>query len=383
MSAVDAKSRLVSLDAFRGAAIAAMILVNNPGSYVEVYDQLEHAEWNGWTFADCIFPAFLWIVGVAITLSFANRAEYGSDRGQLLLHVLRRSMIIFALGICLTGFPFGLFLDPHFSFDNLRIPGVLQRIAICYLLTAMIFFTTRVRGQILWTVGLLAFYWVLVRWVYVPGYGEGVLEPEGNLCWYVDYLVLKTHTWRGAMVEGFDPEGIVSTIPALATTLFGVLAGHWLRTPRSGEMKTLGLLGSAIGLLAIGSIMNIWLPINKNMWTSSYAVFMAGVSTFCLAAFYWLMDVKGYKRWASPFAIFGMNALAIYVLSGLIARLLFLIGWPQPDGSFLEVREYLFQTLFECWAKEDNASFVYAITHVLAMFAVAWVLWKKRVFIRL
>jgi predicted acyltransferase len=383
MIAADSKSRLVSLDAFRGAAIAAMVLVNNPGSYVEVYDQLEHSEWNGLSFADCIFPAFLWIVGVAITFSFARRVEQGSNRGQLLVHVLKRSVIIFALGIFITDFPFGLFLDPLFSFATMRIPGVLQRIALCYLLVSMIFFTTRVRGQILWTVGLLALYWMMVKWVYVPGFGEGILEPEGNLCWYIDSLVLGEHTWRGAIVEGFDPEGIVSTIPALTTTLFGVLAGHWLRAPRSGQVKTLGLLGAGIALLAIGFIMDRWLPINKNMWTSSFAVFTAGVSSVCLAIFFWVTDVKAHQRWARPFEIFGMNALAIYVLSVLGARLLYLFGWCEEGGAYLELREYLFQILFEPWAPTILASLMYAIVYVLLMYLVAWTMWKKRVFIKL
>jgi predicted acyltransferase len=383
MTSTDLKGRLVSLDAFRGAAIAAMILVNNPGSYVEIYEQLEHSEWNGWRFADCIFPSFLWIVGVAITFSFAKRIEHGSNRGQLLLHVLKRSLIIFALGIFVSDFPFGLFLDHYFSFEKMRIPGVLQRIAVCYLLASMIFFVTRVRGQILWTVGLLAAYWILMEWVPVPGYGAGVLEPEGNLCWYVDFRVLKGHTYGGAKVHGFDPEGIVSTMTALATTLFGILTGHWLRSPRSVQAKAQGLLGAAIGLLAAGSVMDIWLPINKNLWTSSFTVFMAGMSTLCLAVFFWVMDVKGYQRWAAPFDILGMNALAIYVLSIITARMLYLCGWAQPDGSFLEVREVLFQTLFEPWAPTIAASLIYAITFVLLMYVVAWAMWKRRVFIKL
>jgi predicted acyltransferase len=383
MTPLDPKSRLVSLDAFRGAAIAAMVLVNNPGSYVEVYQQLEHSEWHGLTFTDCVFPAFLWIVGVAITLSFARRVEQGSNRGQLLFHVLRRSVIIFALGIFINNFPFGLFLDPHFSLAAMRIPGVLQRIAVCYLFAAMIFFSTRVRGQVLWTLGLLLVYWLLVNWVYVPGYGEGILEPEGNLCWYIDSLVLRKHTWRGAMVEGFDPEGIVSTITAVATTLFGVLAGHWLRAPRSGQIKALGLLGAGLALIVIGVIMDHWLPINKNLWTSSFTVCTAGVSSVCLAIFFWLMDVKGYQRWAKPFEIFGMNALAIYVLSVLTARLLYLFGWWQEGGYYLELREYLFQILFEPWASTIFASLMYAVAYVLVMYLVAWAMWKRRVFIKL
>lgn len=383
MTAIDPKSRLVSLDAFRGATIAAMILVNNPGSMVEIFDPLEHSIWHGWSFTDCIFPAFLWMVGVAMVFSSAKRMEQGANCRPLVIHVLKRSAIIFALGIFITDFPFGLFLDPHFSLANMRIPGVLQRIAVCYLLCGLIFFFTGIRGQIIWTLGLLIGYWGLLKWAHVPGYGAGVLEPEGNLCWYVDSLVLGDHTYGSAIVKGFDPEGIVSTLGALATTLFGVLAGHWLLSATSKDTKTAGMLLAAAALIGIGLVMSIWLPINKNLWTSSFAIFMAGISMACIGLLCWLIDIKGYRRWATPFTILGMNALAIYVLSCLIARFLYLLGWPQPDGSFLELREFLSLTLFESWAGAITGSLLYAITYVLMMYGVAWAMWRRRIFIKI
>jgi predicted acyltransferase len=383
MTGMEPKSRLISLDAFRGATIAAMILVNNPGSYVEVYDFLEHSAWHGWTFADGIFPAFLWMVGVALVLSTAKRLEQGDSRHLMMMHVLKRSAIIFALGVFLAGFPFGLFLDPYFSFGEIRIPGVLQRIALCYLLASVIFFTTSVRGQVIVIFGLLVVYWALLKMVHVPGYGAGVLEPDGNLCWYVDFVVLKGHTYAQSLVKGFDPEGIVSTLGALATTLFGVLAGHGLRSSYSPNAKTLGMLAAGIGLIVVGSVMDIWLPINKNLWTSSFAVFMAGISTASFAVCYWIIDVKGYQRWSTAFNIFGMNALAIYVLAILVEKFLYLFGWTEPGGSHLEVREYLSMTLFESWAGVLNGSLLYSITFVLVMYLVAWGMWKKRIFIKL
>ncbi len=383
MAGMDTRSRLMSLDAFRGATIAAMILVNNPGSYVEIYDFLEHSAWHGWTFADGIFPAFLWMVGVAMVLSTAKRIEGGEPRGRMMIHVLQRSAIIFALGVFLAGLPFGLFLDPYFSFAGIRIPGVLQRIALCYLLASVILFTTSVRGQVMVTVGLLIVYWALLKMVHVPGYGAGVLEPEGNLCWYVDFLVLKGHTYPLALAKGFDPEGIVSTLGALATTLFGVLAGHGLRSSYSPNAKTLGMFAAGIGLIAMGLVIGIWLPINKNLWTSSFAVFMAGISMVFFTACYWVIDVKGYQRWATPFNIFGMNALAIYVLAILVEKFLYLFGWTEPGGSRLEVREYLSLTLFESWAGVLNGSLLYSITFVLVMYLVAWAMWKKRIFIKI
>ncbi|MBP1658594.1 MAG: Heparan-alpha-glucosaminide N-acetyltransferase, partial [Bacteroidetes bacterium] len=234
----SSKQRLISLDAFRGATIAGMILVNNPGTWNAIYPQLRHAAWHGWTFTDFIFPFFLWIVGVAMTLSFARRVEEGADKSQLLLHVFRRALIIFGLGLFLNGFPFGLVSTHDFSWATIRIPGVLQRIAICYLIASIIFMYTGVKGQIGWVIGLLVSYWLMVKLIPVPGFGTGILEPTGNLCWYIDSQLLAGHTWRGAPVPGFDPEGILSTIPAIATTLLGVLTGHWLRSDRSQGDKT-------------------------------------------------------------------------------------------------------------------------------------------------
>ncbi|HXX62219.1 MAG TPA: heparan-alpha-glucosaminide N-acetyltransferase domain-containing protein, partial [Bacteroidota bacterium] len=207
--------RLLSLDAFRGATIAGMILVNNPGSWSESYAQLKHSAWNGWTFTDMIFPFFLWIMGVAMTFSFAKRREAGASVGSLMGHVLRRALIIFALGIVVNGFPFGI--GAPFSLATLRIPGVLQRIAICYVLASALYLKVGVRALVLWAAALLAAYWAAVMLIPVPGFGPGVLNPVGSLCWYVDSNLLKGHTWIYAPAEGFDPEGIISTIPSIAT----------------------------------------------------------------------------------------------------------------------------------------------------------------------
>ncbi|MGB6121827.1 MAG: heparan-alpha-glucosaminide N-acetyltransferase domain-containing protein, partial [Bacteroidota bacterium] len=257
--------RLGSLDAFRGATIAGMILVNNPGTWGAVYPQLLHARWHGWTFTDWIFPFFLWIVGVAMTLSFAKRMERGEGRKTLMMHVLRRSAIIFGLGLLLSAFPFGLVPGHDFSLASLRIPGVLQRIAICYLVASLIVLNTSLRGQVIWLLALLVCYWLAIMLIPVPGYGAGLLEPTGNLCWYIDSHLLAGHTWSGAPAPGFDPEGILSTIPAIGTTLFGVLTGHLLRSGLSREEKTVWMFVGGNALLLAGVILDIWLPINKNL----------------------------------------------------------------------------------------------------------------------
>jgi len=382
MTVPDTSKRLVSLDAFRGATIAGMILVNNPGTWSAVYPQLRHAAWHGWTFTDWIFPFFLWIVGVAMTFSFAKRVEAGGAKGKLVVHVLRRSAVIFALGLFLAGFPFGLFLDHHFSWATIRIPGVLQRIAICYLFGSIIYLYTGLRGQILWLIGLLGGYWLLMAFVQVPGYGAGLYDPVGNLCWWVDTQVLAGHTWRGSPVPGFDPEGVVSTLPSIATVLFGVLTGRWLRSKNSREEKTVWMFVCGNALLLLGAILDMWIPINKQLWTTSYSIFMAGWALDCLAIFYWLIDVKGYTKWATPFVIYGMNAIAVYVLSGIVARLLGLIKVTMQDGSSTSLQSYIFQNFFIPLASPINASLLFGICFVLALFVVAWIMWKRKWFLK-
>lgn len=375
--------RLVSLDAFRGFTIAGMILVNNPGSWSYVYPQLRHAEWNGWTFTDWIFPFFLWIVGVAMTLSFSRRMAQGSTKGKLVLHTVRRSAILFLLGLIMAGFPFGLLFDHVFSFSTIRIPGVLQRIGVCYFFASMIFLYTGVCGQVIWTVALLTVYWLLIKLVPVPGYGAGVLEPIGNLAWYIDSNLLRGHTWSAAPVPGFDPEGILSTIPAIATTLFGVLTGHWLRSNRSKEEKTAWMFVAGNACLLLGSILDMWLPINKNLWTSSYSIFMTGWALICLATFYWLMEVKGYTKWAKPFVVYGMNAIAVFFLSGILARILMLIKVTAADGSAVALKNYLYQNIFQAVAGPMNGSLLFAISYVVFWWAIMAILYRMKIFIKI
>jgi len=349
-----------------------MMLVNNPGDWGHVYAPLLHAKWHGWTFTDLIFPFFLWIVGVAMTLSFAKRVERGDSKHNLLLHALRRSAIIFGLGLFLNGFP-------YFDLSIIRIPGVLQRIAVCYLLGSVIFLYSSFRWQLLWTFALLAVYWLLVALVPVPGFGAGVLELKGNLAWYVDSQLLAGHTWRGAPLAGFDPEGIVSTLPAISTLLFGILTGHMLRMPRSQEEKTAWMFVVACALLFAGVVMDNWLPINKNLWTSSYSVFMAGMALLIFACCYWIIDVKGYRRGSGPFAIYGVNAITVFVLAGLVGRLMGIIHvGTTDDGKALSLKSWIYGTLFEPIADPYNASLLFALAFVLFLYGVAYVMYRKK-----
>lgn len=280
----------MSLDVFRGATIAAMMLVNNPGDWSAAYSPLLHASWHGWTFTDTVFPFFLWIVGVAIPLSIVRRLEQGQSRRELFTHAVRRAAILFGLGLFLNSF--GYLIDGsllrdglgdwlHHYLTTVRIPGVLQRIAVCYLAAIAVFLLTEVRGQIITVGALLLVYWLLMALVPVPGYGAGVLEKEGNFSQFIDNLLLNgpligTHVWKSSGT--WDPEGIVSTLPAIATCLFGVLTGHLLRQPWSPAVRTSWIFTGGSVLMFAGQLMHLWLPINKNIWTSSYSVFMAGLA---------------------------------------------------------------------------------------------------------
>ena len=383
MPIMNSPPRLVSLDAFRGATVAGMLLVNNPGSWSTLYAPLEHAPWNGWTPTDMVFPCFLWIMGVSLAFSFARRGEDGADRAALFRHVVRRAAIIVGLGLLMVAFPFGLLPAHHFSLGTLRIPGVLQRIGLCYLAAGAIFLRTGPRGLAAWAVGLLAAYWAMLKLVPVPGFGAGVLEPTGSLPWWIDSQVLAGHTWSGAPVPGFDPEGILSTIPAIASVLLGALAGLWLRRASPPETKAVGLLLGGLALLGVGAVMSVWLPINKNLWTSSYTVFMAGWAMVLLAVFYWLINVRGWRRWAQPFVWYGMNALALFVLAGFVAKLLGLIQWTGADGAKLSLKGWIYAQCFLPLASPVNASLLFAVAFVLALLAVAWGMARRKWFIKI
>ncbi|MFQ6617826.1 MAG: acyltransferase family protein [Fidelibacterota bacterium] len=364
--------RLLSLDAFRGITIAGMILVNNPGSWRYVYSPLTHAEWHGWTPTDLIFPFFIFILGAAIPLSFGKRLQMGYTKNQLFLKVVRRTIILFALGLFLNAFP-------KFDFATLRIPGVLQRIALVYFFAAVITLKTGVKGQALTAALLLIIYWALMKLVPVPGYGTGVLGKEGNLAQYIDSIVLKGHMWK----VNWDPEGILSTIPAVATALFGVLTGHWLKSAEKpmDKVALIFVMGN-VGLV-LGIIMNVWFPINKNLWTSSYVVFTAGMALQFLGICYWLIDIKGYKRWAVPFIIYGMNAILVYFLSGVVARILINLKVSQSEGAGITLKTYIYQHAYASWAGGINGSLFYALSYVLIWLGIMTIFYRKRIFIKI
>jgi predicted acyltransferase len=373
MNTLAPSKRLLSLDAFRGATIVAMILVNNPGSWAYIYPQLRHAEWNGWTMTDWIFPFFLFTVGITMTLSFARRIESGAPVRQLYTHILIRTIIIFALGLFLNGFP-------YFHFSEIRIPGVLQRIAICYGIASIIFFHSTRRGQLYWTAGLLAVYWLIMQCVPVPGIGPGIYEPGKNFSNYIDSIALAGHMWNQTVT--WDPEGIVSTLPSIATVLFGVLTGHLIRSEKTQQEKIIQMYAAGTCLIILGIILDMWIPINKKLWTSSFSVFTAGWANVCLATCIWLFDIKGYSRYAKPLIIFGLNAIAVYCISELVAITLGSITVTDGGGIAMSVQEYLYTTIFLPITNPVNASLLFAISFILIMYVFVWVLWKKNWFLK-
>jgi predicted acyltransferase len=356
-TAQPAAPRLVSLDVFRGATMALMVLVNNPGDGAHAYGPLQHSDWNGWTLTDTVFPAFLWIVGVAITLSLGKRMEAGVARGHLFAQVLRRALILYVLGLIVYAYPINL--------STQRLLGVLQRIAICYLIASAIYLTTGVRGQLIWIVSLLAGYWIMMKVIPVPGYGAGDLQVGHNLANYIDNIVLGRHNYAGT--KAWDPEGIVSTLPSIATALFGIMAGHILRLRRELSERTTWLFVAGNILIALGLIAAIWLPINKKLWTSSFSVFMAGLDFVVFAICLWLVDGRGFKRAVKPLAIMGMNAITVYMISELLDTALSAVHWRDP----------LFHAVFTPLASPINASLLYAIAYTSVLWLIAYVMYRR------
>ena len=356
--------RLISLDAFRGAIIALMVLVNDPGDGRHVYGPLNHAEWNGWTITDVVFPSFLWILGVAMTFSMAKRLAAGNSRAQIFTQALRRAAILFALGLF-------LYALPKFDLSTLRVLGVLQRIAICYAIAAAIYLTTGVRGQILWIVSLLTAYWLIMKLAPVPEYGAGYLDVDRNFAHYVDRLILGRHNY--AHTKTWDPEGLVSTLPAIATALFGILAGSLLRARRALAERTTWMFLAGNLLIAAGLICDIWLPINKKIWTSSFALFMAGLDFVMLAIAVWWVDGLGHRQAVKPLVILGMNAIAVYMTSEILDGMLHTIQL----SSGVSAHVWIYNRVFAPLASPMNASLMYAVTYTLLMYLIAYGMYRR------
>ncbi|HTH38095.1 MAG TPA: DUF5009 domain-containing protein [Pyrinomonadaceae bacterium] len=461
-----AEQRLVSLDVFRGMTIAGMVLVNNPGTWSSIYGPLKHAEWHGITPTDYIFPFFLFIVGVAIPIALSKRIEAGITR-DVYYKIISRSFLIFALGIVMSAIPFFNFAETQipwllkvlivlsysaalflylwdktipalivaglaaavvsafffastfiapYNVSGMRIPGVLQRIAVCYLVVSLIYLHTNWKQQTVIGIGLLLLYWLLMTLVPVPGCEIATVDDKAcNLAAWLDRTILtEAHIWRSAKV--FDPEGILSTIPAIVTAISGVLTGTWLTSvppavagdsslttdqlmaddepmqassdnvkppaTTGGSDKALGLFFAGTVLLAIGWSWSLVFPLNKSLWTSSYVLYTSGLALLTLAFCYYVIDIKGYKRWAKPFVIFGVNALALFVFSGIMARLMGMIRFTGQDGKEISLQQWIFNNIYLSILSPINASLAYAIGFILFWLFLMWLLYRRRIFIK-
>ena len=375
---VTRATRLASVDVFRGMTIVAMILVNNPGDSRTTYWPLQHAEWHGWTPTDLVFPFFLFIVGVAIVLALKGRVDAGTPRAPLVVKIVKRSVILFGLGLFLAGYPFGLFGPRVFGefLETWRIPGVLQRIAICYLVVSLLVLFCRTRTLKILAIIILVGYWALMTLVPVPGQGAPNLDDPGeHLSAWIDRAVFGDHVWQYAKV--YDPEGLLSTLPALATTLFGVFAGLMLRSSLAPIAKVARLFVHG-GLLVCGGFVWGWFfPINKPIWTSSYAVLTAGLAMCGLALCSWFFDVRDNPRTAKFFTIYGVNAIALYVGSGVLARTL---AYVRVDG--LPLKQLIYGQLFGSWLPPYVASLAYALTWIGGWFLVLFWMYRRELFIK-
>ena len=368
--------RLLSLDVLRGATIAAMILVNNGGDEPSSYWPLRHAAWNGWTPTDLVFPFFLFIVGVATAFSLSSRLERGATRQSLLKHILWRGAILFAIGVYLNGFP-------YHALSTWRIYGVLQRIAICYVICAVITLWVGKQGQWAIVLACLAGYWLMMRFVPIPGFGipahdVPLLDPDRNLAAWLDRKLLMGHLYEGTR----DPEGLISTIPAIATNLLGVLTGEWLRSPRSQRTKMFGMAAFGGAAVLAGFWMDTWFPINKKVWTSSFVVFTAGMALVCLALCYWLVDIQGWHGWTKPIQVFGANSIAAYVFAEIAAITLWRIQIPR-DGATIPAWQFIYEHGFATWLAPSDASLLFALSFVIVSWIAMWILYRNRIFLKI
>jgi predicted acyltransferase len=366
--------RLLSLDVFRGITVAAMILVNNPGDWAHIYSPLEHAEWNGCTPTDLIFPFFLFIVGVSIVFALDSGKSDLNSHPKLIKSIIIRSLKLFALGLILS-------LFPYFDFSVVRIPGVLQRIAIVYLVASLLFIKLKPK-TLLQIFGLLLIgYWLLMSLVPVPGIGSANLGKDTNLGAWIDRTLLtEAHLWKSA--KTWDPEGLFSTIPAIATGLFGVLMGIILKAKqRTQENKVVWLFFFGFFGFLLGLIVDLFFPINKSLWTSSYVLYTGGLASMGLAFCYWLIDVRQVTWFTKPFVIYGINAITVFFASGIIARSMNIIK-TTLNGQEISLKGYLYQQFFTPYLSPLNASLAGAITFVLIWLLVLWLMFRKNIIIK-
>jgi predicted acyltransferase len=375
VSAPAVNTRLLSLDFFRGFTVAAMILVNNPGDWGHIYAPLEHSKWNGCTPTDLVFPSFLFMVGVSIVYAMQSKKADAGKHGVLMLSILRRTLILFALGVFLP-------LLSDFQFAHLRIPGVLQRIAVVYGITALIFLKTGTKTQVYIAVAALILYYVLMTIIPVPGFGPANLEPETNLGAWLDRLVFtQNHLWASS--KTWDPEGLLGTMPAVSTCLTGVLTGLWLKKGNLRNSRDLfKIIGAGVLMVLVALLWNIVFPINKSLWTSSFVLYTAGLAIIFLSVSYWFIDVKGHHRLVTPFIAFGRNAITAYILGGYLPMLIALIP-VTANGHQTNAWSYMYGHYLVPNFSPENASLLAALVTVVLVFIPIWFMYVKNIIVKI
>jgi len=392
------RERLISLDVFRGITIAGMLLVNDPGTWSAIFPPLEHAAWDGWTPTDLIFPFFLFIVGITTYLSMSARRARGDNDAALVKQILRRGIIIYLLGFAMAMFPFYQWgtIDslPNatawdriiFRIEHVRILGVLPRIAIVYICAGLLTLRTTLKQQVIIIGTLLLGYWFAMTLIPVPGenaIGAVLLHTKDrNLAAYLDRLILGTnHTWVGSVT--FDPEGPMSTIPAIATAMLGVIAGRWLALKEKPLLERIsGLFAAGSIAMVLGLMWNWSFPINKSLWTSSYVLFTAGMACVALATIMWIVDYVNVKWWTKPFVVFGVNPIVAFVGSGVMARLIYTLWHVNYQGKSIALQDAIYQIVFLPWLPPRVASLAFAISFVLLWYGILLVLYKRNIILK-
>lgn len=427
------KERIISLDILRGFTIMMMVLVNNPGNWGNIFAPLEHANWHGCTPTDLVFPFFIFILGAAIPLAILSKVL----NQQSFLKILTRSLRIISLGLFLgfygkieildlDGYPllmskliitgivayallgnfkpkiklslvltlFFIFIFLAFSgiteYSDVRLPGVLQRIGIVYFFTSLVYLKTEIKGQIIIVLLLLIGYWASMTLIPVPNFGPANLDKGTNLAAWIDNLLLKNHLW--SFSKTWDPEGILSTIPAIANGIIGLLVGQLLNSSLTKKEKAIKMFGSGLALVIVGLIWNDFFPLNKSLWTSSFVLYTAGFATLFLAILYYIIDIKGYKNWTTPILVWGVNPMIVFFLSGILPRVLSSIKVPNPEYAIRNLNEipeqiglqdYLNRFCILPYFDDPKlASLIWALLNILFWSFVLWFFYKKKLFFK-
>ncbi|HEY6489353.1 MAG: heparan-alpha-glucosaminide N-acetyltransferase domain-containing protein [Terracidiphilus sp.] len=374
--------RLLSLDVVRGITIAFMIMVNNnggPGSW----GFMNHARWNGLTPTDLVFPTFVFVVGVSVVFAFEARLARGATRAELARHTVQRTVVLILCGILVNSFPF-------FEFAHMRFFGVLQRIAICYLAVGLFYLVdNRASSKVVALAGCLVGYWALLRWAPIPGVGVPgrdvpFMDMTQNLVSWIDRHLFPYHLYLYAPAHNVrDPEGLLSDLPAIGTALMGVLAGLWLRSRKSIAAKAVGLAVASLVSLAVGYLWSIEFPLNKNMWTSSFVLVAGGYSLALLTLCFWAIERQGWRKgWTWVWLVFGSNAIAVYMFSELMPGVLDNVHVSNGSGGHMILNEWIFRSVFAHIPNPHWAAFAYSVSFTAFCFLPVWVLYRKKIFIK-